>query len=66
MPGVSALGRVYTISALFIVLVTISFAEFELPQINYRMYNGKKYSIIYGLVSYLSHGREAVCLITMY
>jgi len=42
-------------------IVTISFAAFDLPQINYRMYNGRKYSILYGVASYFSHGMEAVC-----
>ena len=43
------------------LIVAVSFIGFELPQINYRMYNGKKYSVIYGVVSFLIHSREAVC-----
>jgi len=42
-------------------IVTISFAAFDLPQINYRMYNGRKYSILYGVATHLICGREAVC-----
>jgi len=44
-----------------LLIVAVSFVGFEFPQINYRMYNGKKYSIMYGVVSYVIHGREAVC-----
>ena len=44
-----------------LLIVAVSFVGFEFPQINYRMYNGKKYSIMYGVVSYMIHGREAVC-----
>jgi len=42
-------------------LVAVSFVGFDLPQINYRMYNGKKYSILYGVATHLICGREAVC-----
>ena len=40
----------------------VSFTGFELPQINYGMCNGKKYSVLYGVTAYLLHGKDAVCL----
>jgi len=44
-----------------LLIVAVSFVGFEFPQINYEMCNGKKYSVMYGVVNYLNDGREAVC-----
>ena len=41
-------------------ICNFSLAAFEFPQINYRAYNGKKYSTLYGSTCSTVHGRDAV------
>ena len=35
-------------------------AAFEFPQINYRLYNGKKYSTVYGIAGFFIDKEDAV------
>ena len=35
-------------------------AAFEFPQINYRLYNGKKYSTVYGVAGFFLDKEDAV------